>query len=225
MPVLCALRANADVRVAYVMTDGAALEAGFSDTLRGLRSRDWLCGVVTSGHAVGGDYEAVTLHSGLLAARHVLEADVIVTGIGPGVVGTATPFGTTAIDLGTIALASQALGGRTVVCVRLSEADPRERHRGLSHHMSAALGWVSDAIDAERSCAVAPPGWAERLRAELGPWRVVEADPGDVDALLAEASAEGLTVTHMGRNTSEDRLFFEAAAAAGTYAASLVSAS
>lgn len=224
LPVLCGIRAYATPRVAYVMTDGAALEAGFSQTLRGLRDRDWLCGVVTSGHAIGGDLESVTLHSGLLAARHVLGADLIVAGLGPGVVGTATPYGTTALELGTIALAAQALGGRTVVCVRLSEADPRERHRGLSHHVVNALGWVSGVIDPGASCVVAPTGWGPRLSEALAGWRVVEHEPGDVVAMLAEAAEHGMSASHMGRNASEDRLFFEAASAAGAYATTLVGA-
>ena len=45
---------------------------------------------VSCGQAFGGDLEAVTLHSGLLAARLVGEADVAIVGIGPGVVGTGT---------------------------------------------------------------------------------------------------------------------------------------
>jgi hypothetical protein len=224
LPVLCGLRSHSEARVAYVMTDGAALEAGFSSTLRGLRDREWLCGVVTSGHAIGGDLESVTLHSGLLAARHVLEADVIVAGIGPGVVGTATPYGTTALELGTIALAAQALGGTTVVCVRLSEADPRERHRGLSHHVVNALGWVAGVVDSNVSCVVAPTGWRDTLELALAGWRVVEQEPGDVLTMLADARELGLSVSHMGRKPAEDKLFFEAAAAAGAYTASLVGA-
>jgi len=225
VPVLCGLRRIApQARVAYVMTDGAALEAGFSHTLRALREQEWLCGVVTSGHAVGGDLESVTLHSGLLAATHVLHADIVIAGIGPGVVGTATPYGTTALDLGTIALTSQALGGRTVVSVRLSEADPRPRHRGVSHHMAAALGWVAAAVDPSTSCVVAPPGWSDAIADAIRPWPVREGEPGDVLTELAEAASVGIGVSHMGRSPQEDPLFFQAAAAAGSYAAGLLSA-
>jgi hypothetical protein len=225
LPVLCGLRRHStSQRVAYVMTDGAALEAGFSHTLRALRAEGWLCGVITSGHAVGGDHESVTLHSGLLAARHVLDADVIVAGLGPGVVGTATPYGTTALELGTIALAAQSLDGRSVVCVRLSEADPRPRHRGLSHHVVAALGWVASGIDPSRTCVVAPTGWGSAIGDALPSWRVVEQDAGDVGAELADAASLGMSSSHMGRTPDEDKLFFEAAAAAGVYAATLVNA-
>lgn len=223
VPLLCGLRrASPDARVAFVMTDGAALEAGFSHTLRALRANAWLGGVVTAGHAVGGDLESVTLHSGLLAATHVLDADLVIAGIGPGVVGTATPYGTTALDLGTIALTSQALGGRTVVCVRLSEADPRPRHRGLSHHVAAALGWVAAAVDPNTSCVVAPTGWGAEVTDAVRPWPVCEEDPGDVLAELDAAKALGIGVSHMGRSPSDDALFFQAAASAGAYASRLI---
>jgi hypothetical protein len=223
LPVLCGIRRRAPgARVAYVMTDGAGIEAGFSHTIRALREHDWLCGVVTAGHAVGGDLESVTLHSGLLAARHVLGADAVVAGLGPGVVGTATPFGTTAIELGSIALATQALGGRAVVCVRLSESDPRPRHRGVSHHMVAALGWVESGADQTVTCVVAPTGSGSLVADALPAWKVVETGPGDILADLGAAARLGLSASHMGRKPDDDALFFEAAAAAGVYAASLL---
>ena len=64
--------------VAYVMQDGGALPAWFSRTVAGLRSAGWLAGTVTTGQSFGGDLEAVTVHTGLLAARHVLGADMAI---------------------------------------------------------------------------------------------------------------------------------------------------
>ncbi len=223
LPALCGFREhNADANVVYVMTDGASLDAGHSNTLRRLRELGWLTGVITTGHAVGGDLEAVTLHSGLLAALHVLGAELIVAGVGPGVVGTGTPYGTTALDLGTISLATTSLGGRSVVCVRLSEADPRPRHRGLSHHVVSALGWVAPAVDTDSACIVVPPGWGSRVEAAIGSWRVVEHEAvGVIDRLRAAADLD-LRSSHMGRGPEEDSLFFEAAGAAGAYASDLV---
>ena len=81
------------LRVAYLMTDGGALPAAFSRTLDALTGS--LAGVVTVGQAFGGDLEAVTVHTGLLAAKHVLGADVAIVSQGPGNLGTGTPWGTT----------------------------------------------------------------------------------------------------------------------------------
>ena len=50
-----------------------------------------LAGVVTVGQSFGGDLEAVTVHTGLLAARHVLGADLAIVTQGPGNLGTGTP--------------------------------------------------------------------------------------------------------------------------------------
>src|SRR3954471_21059218 len=85
------LATDPDLKVAYVMTDGGALVAGFSRTLSALAPS--LVGVVTAGQAFGGDLEAVTVHTGLLAARHVLDADLAIVTQGPGNLGTGTPWG------------------------------------------------------------------------------------------------------------------------------------
>src|SRR3954469_8151409 len=92
------LATDPDLRVAYVMTDGGSLVAGFSRTLHGLAPS--LTGVVTVGQAFGGDLEAVTVHTGLLAARHVLGADVAVVTQGPGNLGTGTPWGFSGVAAG-----------------------------------------------------------------------------------------------------------------------------
>ena len=95
--VLAALRAAAPAgappSAVYVMLDGGALPAWFSRSCAGLREAGWLRGTVTVGQSFGGDLEAVTLHTGLLAARHVLGADVAVVAQGPGNLGTGTRWG------------------------------------------------------------------------------------------------------------------------------------
>src|SRR5690606_31758504 len=120
------------------------------DTVRDLRRLGVVDKTVTAGHALGGDVEAVTLFSGLLAARWVLGAAAAVVGMGPGVVGTGTPFGTTAVEVGQHADAASLLGGRVFAAPRLSFADPRPRHRGVSHHTLTAFGLV-----AQRRCTLA----------------------------------------------------------------------
>lgn len=130
-------------RIAYVMTDGAALPLALSHTIADLKAKDLLAGTVTVGHAFGGDLEAVNLYSGLLAARHVLQADVIIVAMGPGIVGTGTRFGHSGIEQGQVLNAIHSLGGRPLACLRISFADPRERHRGISHHSITALSYVA----------------------------------------------------------------------------------
>ena len=124
------LATDPDLKVAYVMTDGGALPASFSRTLDALAAS--LVGVVTVGQAWGGDLEAVTLHTGLLAARHVLRADLAVVTQGPGNLGTGTPWGFSGVAAGEACNAVTVLGGEPIGALRISDADPRPRHRGVS---------------------------------------------------------------------------------------------
>lgn len=199
-------------RLAYVMTDGAALPIAMSDIVAELTRRDLICGTVTSGHAFGGDLEAVSLPSALGLARHVLSADAVVVGMGPGVVGTGTEMGTTAVEVASILDLSAKRGGRPILCLRASDGDPRPRHAGRSHHMDAVLGLT------HTNPLVAAMG---DLTAGLaGVEEVTVAGISDVGALLEEA---GMRVTTMGRDHSQDPLFFRSAAAAGVLAAELLS--
>ncbi|MGE5830303.1 MAG: DUF3866 family protein, partial [Micromonosporaceae bacterium] len=133
--------ARPQARVAYVMTDGGALPAWFSRTLAALTDR--LAGVVTVGQAFGGDLEATNVHAGLLAARYGLGADVAVVAQGPGNLGTGSEWGFSGTAVGEAVNAAAVLGGRPVGALRISDADPRDRHHGLSHHSLTAYGRVA----------------------------------------------------------------------------------
>jgi hypothetical protein len=211
-------------RVAYVMTDGGALPAWFSRTLDGLR--DHLAGTITTGQAFGGDLEASTVHSGLLAARHVLGADVTIVAQGPGNLGTGTTWGFSGVSLGEAINAIGTLGGRPVGSLRLSDGDARDRHRGVSHHSLTAYGRVallpadlpvpdglSPALTATVEAALAPLAARHRL---------VRVPAAGLDEALR---ASPVRLSTMGRNLTEDRPYFLAAAAAGRHAAALLSPS
>ena len=197
--------AKPDARLVYVMTDGASLPLAFSDLVADLRGQGLLDATVTAGHAFGGDLEAVTVPSALALARHQLDADVVVVAMGPGVVGTDTTLGTTAIEVATILDTTAALGGRPVLCLRVSEGDHRERHRGVSHHSRTVL----DLVHAPVTVAAHP------LLGARGRVDAVAVDEPDTPALL---EARGLRVTTMGRGPEDDRAYFQAAGAAGALA-------
>jgi hypothetical protein len=83
----------------------------------------------------------------LVLARHVARADVVVAGLGPGVVGTGSALGTTAVEAATVLDSTAALGGRPILCARVSDADDRDRHRGVSHHTRTVLDLVRSAVE------------------------------------------------------------------------------
>jgi hypothetical protein len=209
-------------RVAYVMTDGGALPAWFSRTLDALADR--LTGVVTTGHAFGGDLEAANVHSGLLAARHALAADVVVVTQGPGNLGTGTAWGFSGTAIGEAVNAVAVLGGRPVGAVRVSDADPRARHRGVSHHCLTAYGRVALAAADLVVPAGLPQPLAGRVDAALAglcpPHRLVRVDPVGLDEALRSLP---LKLSTMGRDLDADHAYFLTAAAAGRHAAALLS--
>jgi hypothetical protein len=211
-----------EARVGYLMTDGGALPAWFSRTLDALAGR--LAGVVTVGQAFGGDLEAVNVHSGLLAARHVLGADIAIVAQGPGNLGTGTRWGFSGVAAGEAVNAAAALGGRPVAALRISGADPRPRHHGVSHHSLTAYGRVALAPADLVVPGGLPPALADEIAAALATLpdrhRVVRVPSDGLDAALR---ALPLRLSTMGRDLDADHAYFLAAAAAGRHAAALLS--
>lgn len=203
--------AGPGARLVYVMTDGGALPLALSDLVADLRDRGLLAATVTAGHAFGGDHEAVNVASALDVAVAAAGADALVVGTGPGVVGTGTTHGHSALEVAHLVDAVAASNGRPIVPLRISDADPRHRHRGVSHHSLTALARAS------RRATVPYPS-TEPAPDGVGDHDVVPVDLPDVAALLAAA---GLQVTTMGRGPGEEPRFFAHAAAAGVLAATL----
>jgi hypothetical protein len=210
-----------DAKLAYVMTDGAALPLALSDLVATLVDRGLVDATITCGHAFGGDYEAVSVYSALAVARHVIGADAVVVAMGPGIVGTGTRLGFSGIEAGPVLDAATGLGGRPIACLRVSFADPRPRHQGVSHHTLTTLRLAC------RSRVTIPvPALGDedeaRIRADLdGAGLTARHDVVAVPApdILAGFAAHDLRITSMGRPAEADPVLFQAAAAAGVLAA------
>jgi Protein of unknown function (DUF3866) len=205
------------------MTDGGCLPCSFSKTVGFLRERGLIERVITCGHAFGGDLEAVNAHGALLASKVVCGADAAIVVMGPGIVGTGSSLGFTGMEQGGIANAAASMGGRPVVIPRITFADPRERHRGLSHHTVSALRYGALA-----KCIVPVP-LMERPKQELvdGQLRdsgitdlhdIRDVDAGEVIVLLEQCEQKASV---MGRAVAEEPEFFMAAGAAGLVAAGI----
>jgi hypothetical protein len=209
-------------RAAYVMTDGGTLPAWFSRTVAGLREAGWLAATITTGQSFGGDLEAVTVHSGLLTARYAVGADVAVVAQGPGNLGTGTRWGYSGVAAGEAVNAAATLGGRPVASLRVSFADPRDRHQGVSHHSLTAYGRVAFAR-ADVVLPELPEPQATRVAADVMPLaarhRLVTVP---LDGLEEALRATPVALSTMGRSLDADLAYFLAAAAAGKHAASLL---
>ena len=229
--VLAGLRSDADEeqpRVVYIMTDGGALPLAYSRVVAALSQAGWLSGTITAGQAWGGDVEAVSVHNALLAARHVLHADAAVVIQGPGNLGTETPWGFSGVACGDAINAIATLGGHPVACLRVSQADARARHRGVSHHSMTAYGRVALAgADVVVPDLEGPLGAQVRQEVEAlcGPrpgaeqHRLVEVPADGLRELLRAAEVEtGVRLSTMRRGLDEDTAAFITAAAAGRHA-------
>jgi hypothetical protein len=185
-------------RVAYVQLPGGALPVSLSDTVRELRARQLIETAVAVDACFDGEVQCVSVASALLwcAAEGF---DVVVCGIGPGVVGTGSSFGHGGLAAGWAAHVAGALGGEPIVALRASVADARDRHRGLSHHTRDIVQLAGDVTAAWPRGFETPDGVDVKL-VEVDGW---------------EDECAELPLSHMGRGPSEDPLFFAAAFAAG----------
>ena len=221
-PMCVAARAvRPDARIAYVMTEGGALPIAFSESVAALTGAGLLDATITCGQAFGGTLEAVNLFSGIIAASVVADADLVVVGAGPGNLGTASRFGFALMELGVNVNAVAALGGRAVVAPRVSFADARERHQGISHHTVTALATAALA----GSEIALPPLAADRHDAILARLdaasllelhRVVDVELGD--AVEAALRSSPVPFASMGRTFDDDPDCFRTAAAAAVLA-------
>jgi hypothetical protein len=214
IPAAAGLRAAGCEKIVYVMTDGAALPIAFSMAVRAARTREYpgaggrplVDATITCGQAFGGDYETVTVHSALLAAKHILDADAAIVCQGPGNAGTGTRYGFSGIEQAGILDTVAVLGGTPIAIVRMSEADKRARHQGVSHHTATSLKLVRS------RCIVPLPGDVDASTIEE---RHDVRSISGADAIVDDLAGTDLPLATMGRTIEKDRVFFLAAAAAG----------
>jgi hypothetical protein len=228
-------QASPGARLGFVQTPGGALPGGHSRTVRTLRERGLLAGHLTAGATYGGEGESVTTAGALHHGLRTLGWDAVVCGPGPGIVGSSSPLGHGGMHALDSAHTAISLGAPTLVVARMSSADARPRHRGISHHTLTVLDLLLEPVTVALPAGIRSPVGAD-LRARLGsvfgsagerakpqmeldvdrPARMARHDwrraPVDMPAYLAS----GLPAETMGRVLIEDPLFFGAALAGGT---------
>lgn len=194
------------LRVAYLQLAGGALPVALSDAVRALEAERLLDVAVAVAPCLAGDVQAVSLASALQWAAEQ-RCDAAICGIGPGVVGTGSRYGHGGLAVAEAVNVTAALGGRPVVAARVSGADLRERHRGLSHHTRAALSLcLGDTVLAWPAGLPLPAQLPQRVALH------------EVNATGWRAACAGLPLAHMGRGADDDPDFFAAAYAAGLVA-------
>jgi hypothetical protein len=232
-------RARPNARLGYVQTEGGALPGGHSRTVRALRERGLLAGHITAGATYGGESEAITTAGALHHALDTLGWDAVVCGPGPGIVGSASTLGHGGLSALDSAHAALALGCETLIVARMSSGDPRERHRGISHHTLTVLDLLLAPVTVALPAGMRSPVGAD-LRAGLGavfggampsrpgleldverPARITRHDWRRATVDLPAYASARLPAHTMGRGLVQDPLFFGAALAGGAALAEL----
>jgi hypothetical protein len=210
--------------VAYVMTDSASLPIGISRLVSELQCKGLITKTITCGQAFGGDLEAINLYTALIAAKSVLGAEAVIVAPGPGNVGSGTKYGFGSIEQGEIVNSVNILCGEAIAVARISFADPRPRHQGLSHHTVTALSDIAltkctvvlPMMDQMRLLAVQEQ-IAHSAIAYKHKVRILDGEPG-----IAELQSLEVAMSSMGRGYDDDPEFFLSASAAGSLAAERV---
>ena len=213
-------------RIAYIMTDGAALPLALSRLIPELREKSWISATITAGQAFGGDYECVNVYSALATAYAVVGADMAIVCQGPGNVGTGTPLGFSGLEQGQAINAVASLSGTAIAAARISFADARERHRGISHHTQTVLKTAALA----QAMLPLPVLEGEQMQILLDTLEDSGLEESHQPVFIMADSALDLlqslevNVTTMGRDVEAERPFFLSACAAGILAGQFIEA-
>ncbi|MMZ56581.1 hypothetical protein D1872_184770 [compost metagenome] len=193
-------------RICYIMSEGGALPMALSEHVRDLCSLGFLTGTITYGHSFGGQTECINLYTALLAARFVWKADIIVVMPGPGIIGTGTPLGFSGMEQVTILEAAHKLGGLPILIPRVSLADLRKRHAGISHHTITVLQFARETplvLNLEHH-----PELITQLGEQSKQHTLVFHEPLDIEEWKEVEAQFPISVTTIGRTAQMDLIFF-----------------
>lgn len=206
-----------DLRINYIMTDSGALPIQFSKTVKYLKEKEIIDNTITVGHSFGGDFECINVYTGIVTAKEVLDSDITIITMGPGIVGSGTKYGFSGIEQGYIIDAINALGGTSIVVPRISFRDSRNRHMGMSHHSITVLDEIIQTktnvilpkLDLEKEEFIENQIESTKIRTKHD---ITYQDGSFIKEALDHYN---LKITTMGRGYEEDKEFFTTLGAIG----------
>lgn len=221
IPILYVLLAKMrqDLSISIIISDEAAMPLSFSKHMSVLMKQENVH-AITIGQAFGGHYEAINLWTALQFANEVLKDDILILSLGPGVVGTGTRYGFSGMEQANWANIIGQLKGVPIWVPRISFAEQRERHVGLSHHTITPL------VDFTYTSSVLPlpllkEEWLTLLKRQVELLKnqqhinVSWEDMNTIDTVLKQGlSTYPFPITTMGRGFKDDPAFFYGVAAA-----------
>ncbi|WP_027340029.1 DUF3866 family protein [Halonatronum saccharophilum] len=208
---------NPEAKISYIMTDGAALPISFSKTVHYLKKEGLIDNTITIGHSFGGDLESVNIYSALIGAKEINKSDAIIVTMGPGIVGTGTKYGFSGTEQVDVLHAVNVLGGDPIGVPRISFADKRKRHYGISHHSRTNFGELA----LIRSSIAIPNFEGEKskiIQEQLRRSGIIEKHNLtfiDGEEIIESLDNLSFKVKTMGRSHQEDKEYFMTAGVAG----------
>ena len=203
-----------DKKLVYIMSDGAALPMAFSKNVDNLKKMGLIDNTITYGNAFGGDYECINIYTSLITAKEICKADCVLVAMGPGIAGTGTKYGFSGIDQAVIIDAVEKLNGRSYIIPRISFADKRPRHKGISHHTLTILSELTNKSTNLVLNSLYEPGKLSIIKEQILLNSIDEkhkVDFEEYDRTKEDLDHYGLKVKSMGRSFEDDEEFFEAA--------------
>ena len=212
-------RHNQNKKLVYIMTDGAALPIYLSKNIQNLKEKKLIDSTITIGNAFGGDYECINIYTALITAKEIIKADAVFVSMGPGIAGTGTKYGFTGMEQGPILDAIRKLGGNPIAVPRVSFADLRERHRGISHHSMTIFKEIVN-VEVNIPITIYDKENFDYIKKQIKDNGLL--DKHNIIYLENDKCKEdldyfNLKVRSMGRNYEQDKEFFDAASTAAYY--------
>ncbi|MGL5314249.1 MAG: DUF3866 family protein [Peptostreptococcaceae bacterium] len=210
---------NPNKKLVYIMTDGAALPIFLSKNVDTLKTKGLIDNTITIGSAFGGDYDCINIYTALITAKEVLDADCVFVSMGPGIAGTGTKYGFTGIEQGPLLDAVEKLGGLPIAIPRVSFADQRERHKGISHHSLTILDEIVN-VRVNIPLTIYDESKLDYIKDQVETFEL-ESKHNIVyiknDKTKEDLDYFNLKVRSMGRGYEQDKEFFDAASTAAYY--------
>ncbi|MCD8508958.1 MAG: DUF3866 family protein [Bacillus sp. (in: Bacteria)] len=206
------------IPLTVIFSDEASLPLQMSRHLSYLKKQSQFISI-TTGQSFGGQLEAINIVSALQYIIETNSGGMVLISQGPGVTGSNTYYGFTSLAQSNWANMVGALGGKPVWIPRMSQADGRERHQGISHHTITPLGELT----LTKSIMPVPTGkysdpWIQNDMESLKAKEHVEIRKVNEELLFPLLSkVQGCSpfpITTMGRTIDKDPLFFLGVSAA-----------
>lgn len=217
-------KAGNEIRIGCIITDQGALPVWLSKNIDILKAKGLLDQVISIGNAFGGDHECVNIYTALQLAANLLDMDAIIITMGPGIMGTGTPYGFSGLELGFYLDLCHCRGANALYVPRISFGDSRHRHYGISHHFINTLkGLVQNPTP-----IILPIMEGEKIRHTIAQLRQSELTIKhpiilrDGRGILNSLRKYELEPTTMGRGIQEEPEFFYAHGAIVEYGLSQI---